>query len=303
MVGVARSTHAPFRERHAAPFANYEEKAILWRQISPLGPQKRAASLLLHMTDVAREVRMTVGKDVIGNARGVAHTLRILRERSAPDAMDSIFQDMAKFTYFKRTGQNMDTYLMEFDMLRQKAEARMLMGSGSPDEFAPVLFVQNAALTKNEKTLALASSGNTLAFESVSAQMRRLFGPCDYASRQDVLAAADMDTVPEDEDFEARMAYRKAKRVKKDVQNNGGPGSSGEQNSSRGGRAKNGFNRPLGNEIAATRETANTMMLRSARRKRTGMRALPPFLGEARRLPANPTHPLPWNHPLVWGVQ
>ena len=41
--------------------------------------------------------------------------------------------------YFGRTDQNIDTYLMEFGMMQRKAEARMLMGSGSPDEFAPVL--------------------------------------------------------------------------------------------------------------------------------------------------------------------
>ena len=57
-------------------------------------------------------------------------------------------------------------------MLRQKAEARMLTGSGLPDEFAPVLRMQNAALAEDEKTLALASLRNTLAFPGVSAQMR-----------------------------------------------------------------------------------------------------------------------------------
>ena len=80
----------------------------------------------------------------------------------------------------------------------------MIIGSGFPDEFVAVLRMQNAAPTKNEKTLVLASVGNTLAFQSVSAQMRRFLG----SSRQDVLVAADMDTVPEAEDFEAWMAYR-----------------------------------------------------------------------------------------------
>ena len=55
----------------------------------------------------------------------------------------------------KRAGHNMETYLMEFDMLRQKAEARVLMGSRFPDELAPVLCIQDATSTKNEKTFAL----------------------------------------------------------------------------------------------------------------------------------------------------
>ena len=121
---------------------------------------------------------MAVGKDVIGNTVGAEQLLRILRERFAPYAIDSISQDMVKFTYFKRTDQNMGTYLMEFDMLRRKAEAHVLAGSGFPDEFVSVLRTQYAALTKNEKTSVLASLGNTLALQQVSAQMRRLSGPC-----------------------------------------------------------------------------------------------------------------------------
>ena len=51
--------------------------------------------------------------------------------------------------------------------------------------------------------MVLASLGNILAFPQASAQMRRLFGPCGHASRQDVLVAQDMDTASEEEDFEA----------------------------------------------------------------------------------------------------
>ena len=61
--------------------------------------------------------------------------------------------------------------------------------------------------------MVLASLGNTLAFPQTSAQLRRLFGPCGHASRQDVMAAQDIHTAPEEEDFEARIAYRKADRA------------------------------------------------------------------------------------------
>ena len=70
---------------------------------------------------------MAVGKDVMGYMDGAAQISRISRERFTPDAIGSIFQDMAKFTNCKRTGQNKDAYLMGFDTLRRKAEARMLM--------------------------------------------------------------------------------------------------------------------------------------------------------------------------------
>ena len=117
----------------------------------------------------------------------------------------------------------------------------MLMGAGFPDEFAPELRMQNAALTKRGKTMVLASLGNTSAFPTVSANIRRLFGPCGYVSRQDVLIAQYMDTVPEVEDFEAWAAYRKAKRAKKD-----GGGHGNREKAAGGGRTKNAINRRTG---------------------------------------------------------
>ena len=76
----------------------------------------------------------------------VGKVLRILRERFAPDAIDGISQNMAKFTYLKRADQN---------MIRQKAEARVLLGSGFPDEFVSEMRTKNASLSKNKKTLVL----------------------------------------------------------------------------------------------------------------------------------------------------
>ena len=72
--------HVPPFDGRAPSFANYERKVALRNQISPLDPQARAANLYLHRTDVARNVCMSVGKDVIGSAYGVAQILRILRE-------------------------------------------------------------------------------------------------------------------------------------------------------------------------------------------------------------------------------
>ena len=54
---------------------------------------------------------------------------------------------------FKRTTQDMDTYLLEFEMMRQRAEARFDMGTGFPDEFVSALCITNASLSKNEKQL------------------------------------------------------------------------------------------------------------------------------------------------------
>ena len=56
----------------------------------------------MRMTDVASKVCVSAGKEVAGNVDGAAHILRILRGRFAPDAIDSIAQDMVKFMYFRR---------------------------------------------------------------------------------------------------------------------------------------------------------------------------------------------------------
>ena len=67
---VTNFTHVrPFGGKSFS-FANYEAKVILWNQIPTLGPQGRAATLLLQMTDIARMICMTVGRDHIGENGG-----------------------------------------------------------------------------------------------------------------------------------------------------------------------------------------------------------------------------------------
>ena len=97
----------------------------------------------------------------------------------------------------------------------------MSMGTGFPGEFASVLCVRNASLSKNERQLAIASVGSSLSFVHVAAQMRRLFGNIGSAQNQDALVAQDMDNVSDEENFEAWAAYRKAKRAKKNLSDGG----------------------------------------------------------------------------------
>ena len=79
--------------------------------------------------------------------------LNISRLRFAPDKVDCIFKDITKFTNFKKTTQEMDTFLLESDISRQKAEARMSTGSGFPGEFVSALCMQNANLTLGGRQL------------------------------------------------------------------------------------------------------------------------------------------------------
>ena len=106
----------------------------------------------------------------------------------------------------------MAAYLMEFDVSREEAEARMVMGSAFPGEFDSILCVQNASLVRSGESLALARMQSALTFPLAAKQMSRLFGPRGSAARQDVLLAADVDSVTEEEsDLAARAAYGQAK--------------------------------------------------------------------------------------------
>ena len=231
---------------NASSFAKNEEKVILWNQISTVGPQERDANLLLHMTDIERNVCMSVGKDHIGNSVRPQQISRTLRGRFAPDATDAIYQDVAKFMNFKRVDQTVDTYLMEFDVMREKAEARMGMGHGFPDEFASVLCVQNAALLGNGKSMGLACVQNNLAFPGAPSLMRRLFGPRGSAVRQDVLAAADLGPALGEEDYAAWVAYRKARKGQKRERRRSDRRKTARSRPRGEGRAMNGFNRKTG---------------------------------------------------------
>ena len=132
-------------------FLSYEEKAFLRKNVTPLEAAKKAAYLLFRMADVARKARLVVWKDVIGINDGVEQISNISRHRFAPDKVGRFFQDVTKFVHLQRTAREMDGCLLEFDILRQKAESRSSMGTGFPGEFASVLCMQNASLSKNGK--------------------------------------------------------------------------------------------------------------------------------------------------------
>ena len=178
----------------ASSFTVYREKVILRTQISPAEPGERAANAFLRATVISPKVRVDSGKDHFANDDGVRHFLRILRERCVPDATDAIGQGGAMFMRFRLAGQTTDVYVMEFDVLREKAEARMATGGGFPDEFVSIGCAQNAPAPEREKSLAVASFGSTLACPAMANHMRRLFGPRGSAARQDVLSAAEFDT-------------------------------------------------------------------------------------------------------------
>ena len=147
---VPNFTHVPSFDGQPLSFTNYDVNVIPRNRIATLDPAKRASNLLLNMADVARKICVAGGKDCIGGNGGAQQILRIFRGCSAPDAIGAMHQGVATFMDFKRTDRPTDVSLMEFDVLREKAEARMAAGSGFPDEYVSILCMQNAALSKNE---------------------------------------------------------------------------------------------------------------------------------------------------------
>ena len=132
----------------------------------------------------------------------------ILRNYIQPDALDHMYQEETEFSPKKRADQTMERYLPEFDGLRRKEEARVIMGGAFPDASVSILRMQNAALSRNGKSLSLASVQRSLDFPTVAKQMRPLCEPRGGSARQAVLAATDSEMESEEEDlsYEARAA-------------------------------------------------------------------------------------------------
>ena len=100
----------------------------------------------------------------------------ILRNCFAPEAADAIRHQVTRYVRFRGADQSIDEYIAEYDLLRRKAESEMEMGAGYPEQFVSVLRMDNAALSRHEKSLVMASCHRSLEFETASGNMRRLFG-------------------------------------------------------------------------------------------------------------------------------
>ena len=64
------------------------------------------------MEAVARQVRLAAGSDFVANNDGAEWKLGILKTYFAPDVVDSVRQEVARFLQLKRTDQTMGDYLV-----------------------------------------------------------------------------------------------------------------------------------------------------------------------------------------------
>ena len=101
---------------------------------------------------------MNAGGDSCARGEDAEAIPNVFGDYFKPEALDHVYQQVTKFLQYRRTGQTTGRDLLEFGFSRLKAEARALMGGAFPDGFAPTLFMQNEALSRNDKSSLLASA-------------------------------------------------------------------------------------------------------------------------------------------------
>ena len=79
------------------------------------------------MDTAALQVRSAAGSGFVANNDGAERILSILKDFSAPAAVDSVYEKVASFLQFKRTDETIDVYLLGFDMRRREPESKMHM--------------------------------------------------------------------------------------------------------------------------------------------------------------------------------
>ena len=163
-------------------------------QRAELDPSDRASTLILRMDTISRQVCLNAGGDTCSQEEDAENILEVLRSYVQPGALGRIYRQAAKFLRRKSADRTIGRYLLIFDVLRGKAEARAIEGVALPGAFESVSRMQDAALPKNEKSLLLASVQGASGFPIVSEQTRRLSEPCGGVAKQDVLAATDFDS-------------------------------------------------------------------------------------------------------------
>ena len=114
---------------------------------------------------------------------------------------------------FSTMSMGVDEYIAGCDLLLRKAESKMEMETYLPGQFASILRMDAAALSRHEKSLVMAIAYKRLRFEDMSANMRRLSGSCGCGSRQATLLSGEATgSHASDRDLDVLAAHRKAKK-------------------------------------------------------------------------------------------
>ena len=108
--------------------------------------------------------------------------------------------------------------------------------------------MQNAAFSRAEKSLHLASVRGLAERPIAGTRMRRLFDPCVGPAREDILTAKDVDAQSDEEDspYEARAASRKAEKKRRGAARKQNTNPQGANKIKGDRQVPNGFDRRTG---------------------------------------------------------
>ena len=147
---------APPADGEGACSSNYERQAKLRRQVTHLGPAKRASALILQIDTAARQDCMATGSGVIADGHVAGKILTILCDYLSPGAGGSATRRVVGFLQVKAGGPDDVCVPGRNRFVSPRIGIQVANGRGPPDAFVPDLCMQHAALSRSEKSLALA---------------------------------------------------------------------------------------------------------------------------------------------------
>ena len=178
----------PTFDGKSSSFMDFEQRVALWNRTTEVHPAQRASRLVLHMTPFARQICLQNGGDTFMDGVEVAEVLQELKQYFSPGASDHVYQDVWEFIHHKKTDQTMERFLLEFDLLRSKAERKIQTGFQFPDSFISALYMGNAMLTSHQKTLVMGAVQRSLdSYPALAKQMRQILQPVGGTQKGDIL--------------------------------------------------------------------------------------------------------------------
>ena len=98
--------------------------------------------------------------------------LEISKNRSAPELVGPIYQEVARSLRYRRTDLPTDEYNTQFGLYRREAEAKMEAGAELPEAFASVSHMRNAALSRI-RNASLAPDGTQKSLKFMDVALKR----------------------------------------------------------------------------------------------------------------------------------
>ena len=117
--------------------------------------------------------------DVIAGPDGAKRISELLRDYFAPEALDSVYQEVVRFSQFGRAAQTTDGFLVRLDLPHKKAASKKQGGEGPFRKYSRrccAFLMPPYPARKNRRSLP-GYMGN-LGISAVARQMGRLSGSC-----------------------------------------------------------------------------------------------------------------------------